>query len=216
MTVLFRLLSHLPLWALHGMGWVMGWMAFLASRDYRRRFLENMALAGVDRGLWMDAVGESGRLIAELPRLWMGRPVPVVWQGAEHVDAALERASGIVFLTPHLGSFEVAARAYVERYGAQGRPMTALFRPPRKAWLHAVVMQSRQRPGLATAPTSMAGVKQLIKALKAGQCVALLPDQVPPEGMGVWAPFFWQTGLHHDTVGAVGSANRGDRAACLG
>lgn len=190
MTVLFRLLSHLPLWALHGMGWVMGWMAFLASRDYRRRFLENMALAGVDRGLWMDAVGESGRLIAELPRLWMGRPVPVVWQGAEHVDAALERASGIVFLTPHLGSFEVAARAYVERYGAQGRPMTALFRPPRKAWLHALVMQSRQRPGLATAPTSMAGVKQLIKALKAGQCVALLPDQVPPEGMGVWAPFF--------------------------
>ena len=190
MTVLFRLLSHLPLWALHGMGWVMGWMAFLASRDYRRRFLENMALAGVDRGLWMDAVGESGRLIAELPRLWMGRPVPVVWQGAEHVDAALAQARGIVFLTPHLGSFEVAARAYVERYGVTHKPMTVLFRPPRKAWLHAVVMRSRQRPGLATAPTSMAGVKQLIKALKAGQCVALLPDQVPPEGMGVWAPFF--------------------------
>ena len=36
----------------------------------------------------------------------------------------------------------------------------------------------------------MAGVKQLIKALKSGQCVGLLPDQVPPEGLGVWAPFF--------------------------
>jgi KDO2-lipid IV(A) lauroyltransferase len=43
---------------------------------------------------------------------------------------------------------------------------------------------------LATAPTSLAGVKQLIKALKTGQCVGLLPDQVPPEGLGVWAPFF--------------------------
>ena len=27
-------------------------------------------------------------------------------------------------------------------------------------------------------------------ALKAGQAVGLLPDQVPPDGQGVWAPFF--------------------------
>jgi KDO2-lipid IV(A) lauroyltransferase len=106
------------------------------------------------------------------------------------VDAALTQGRGIVFLTPHLGCFEVTAQAYAERYGAKGKPMTVLFRPPRKAWLHEVVMHSRQRPGLATAPTSLAGVKQLIKALKTGQCVGLLPDQVPPEGLGVWAPFF--------------------------
>jgi KDO2-lipid IV(A) lauroyltransferase len=43
---------------------------------------------------------------------------------------------------------------------------------------------------LLTAPTSLAGVKQLIKALKQGQCVGLLPDQVPPSPQGVWAPFF--------------------------
>jgi KDO2-lipid IV(A) lauroyltransferase len=29
-----------------------------------------------------------------------------------------------------------------------------------------------------------------MKALKAGDSVALLPDQVPPEGQGVWASFF--------------------------
>ncbi len=190
MTALFRLLSHLPLWALHGLGWALGWIAFLASGDYRRRFLENVALAGVERGPWMAAVGESGRLIAELPRLWLGRPVPVRWAGAEYVDAALAQARGIVFLTPHLGCFEVTAQAYAARYGVAGQPMTVLFRPPRKAWLQEVVLQSRQRPGLATASTTLAGVKQLIKALKSGQCVGLLPDQVPPQGQGVWAPFF--------------------------
>jgi KDO2-lipid IV(A) lauroyltransferase len=190
MTLLFRLLSHMPLWALQALGWLMGWAAFLASRDYRLRFLENVAQAGVARARWLPAVGESGRLVAELPRLWLGRAVPIFWEGAEHVQSALSQQRGIVFLTPHLGCFEITAQAYAQRFGVHGQPMTVLFRPPRKAWLRAVVEQSRQRPGLATASTTLAGVKQLIKALKAGQCVGLLPDQVPPLGLGVWAPFF--------------------------
>jgi Kdo2-lipid IVA lauroyltransferase/acyltransferase len=192
MTLLFRLLSHMPLWLLQAWGWLLGWAAFLLSAGYRQCFLQNVAQAGVPRRQWLSAVGESGRLVAELPRLWLGRPVPLVWDGAEHVQAALDAGRGIVFLTPHLGCFEAAARAYAQRFGAQGQPMTVLFRPPRKAWLRAVVLESRQRPGLATAPTTLAGVKQLIKALKAGQCVGLLPDQVPPQGLGVWAPFFGQ------------------------
>jgi KDO2-lipid IV(A) lauroyltransferase len=70
--------------------------------------------------------------------------------------------------------------------------MTVLFRPPRKAWLNDLVVSARARPGLLTAPTSLSGVKQLIKALKSGQSVGLLPDQVPPQGQGQWAPFFGQ------------------------
>ena len=190
MTGFFRLLSHLPLWAMHGCGWLLGWAAFLASGVYRRRFLENAALAGVNRSECLRAVGESGKLIAELPRLWTGSPVPVTLNGAECIEKALEAKRGIVFLTPHLGCFEIAAQAYAAKYGAGGQPMTVLFRPPRKAWLHQVVLASRQRPGLATAPTNLGGVKQLIKALKAGQSVGLLPDQVPSQGLGVWAPFF--------------------------
>jgi KDO2-lipid IV(A) lauroyltransferase len=178
------------LWLLHGLGWAMGWIAFLASPTYRRRFLENAALAGVSGPQWRKAVGESGKMVAELPRLWMGSDVPIFWDGKEHVKAALDLQRGIVFLTPHLGSFEVSAQAYAAAFGIHGNPMTVLFRPPRKAWLQAVVGAARQRPGLLTAPTTLAGVKQLIKALKSGHCVGLLPDQVPPEGMGVWAPFF--------------------------
>jgi KDO2-lipid IV(A) lauroyltransferase len=189
MITLFRILSILPLWLMHGLGWLLGWVVFALSGVYRRRFLVNVRQAGFGPRQWLGAVGQAGCLVGELPRLWLGRPVSIHWDGVEHVEAALDRGRGIVFLTPHLGSFEIAARAYSERFGSR-QPMTVLFRPARQASLRALVATARLRPGLHTAPTTMAGVKQMLKALRHGQSVALLPDQVPPQGLGVWAPFF--------------------------
>ena len=190
MTTIFKILSWLPLGLAHVIGWGLGWLVFVASGVYRRRFLAHARLAGMGWRQWRGAVGESGKLVAELPRLWLGRPVPVQWDGAEHVDAALALGRGVVFLTPHLGCFEIMAQAYAQRYGQTNQPLTVLFRPPRQAWLHAVVTSARARPGLHSAPTTLAGVRQIVKALKKGQSVGLLPDQVPPWGQGVWMPFF--------------------------
>jgi len=192
MMTLFKLLSVLPLWLLHGAGWVLGWMVFLASGTYRHRFVANARQAGLMSTHWLPAVGQSGKLVAELPRLWLGSPVGVFWDdsAAAHVQMALTQGRGVVFLTPHLGCFEITAQAYAQRFGQAGQPMTVLFRPPRQAWLQGLVSSARQRPGLLTAPTTLSGVKQMIKALKHGDAVGLLPDQVPPQGMGVMAPFF--------------------------
>lgn len=186
---LFRVLSVLPLPLLHALGWLLGWVSFLTSGSYRRRLLAHAHQAGLSRREALASVGEAGKLVAELPRLWLGRPVAVGWQGAACIDAAQAQGRGALFLTPHLGCFEVAAQAYAQRFGAS-HPITVLFRPARQPWLRDLVSDSRQRAGLRTAPTTLAGVKQLIKALKAGEVVGLLPDQVPPDGQGVWAPFF--------------------------
>lgn len=190
MVTLFKLLSLLPLWLAHGVGWVAGWLVFVASAVYRKRFLANARQAGLGWQQWRGAVGESGKLLAELPRLWLGRPVPVLWDGTEQVEAALALGRGAVFLTPHLGCFEITAQAYAQRYGQSGQAMTVLFRPPRQAWLRALVAAARERPGLHSAPTTLAGVKQMLKTLKKGGSLGLLPDQVPPLGLGLWAPFF--------------------------
>lgn len=187
--LLFRIFSVFPLGLLHALGWGLGWLTVLLSPVYRRRLFAHARLAGVSRSDAFAAVGEAGKLVAELPRLWLGRPVRVAWDGAEHIEAAQASGRGLLFLTPHLGCFEVTAQAYAQRFGKR-QPMTVLFRPARQPWMRDLVAGSRQRPGLHTAPTTLAGVKQLIKTLKAGQAVGLLPDQVPPEGQGVWAPFF--------------------------
>ena len=180
----------LPLGLVHGLGWISGWLVFVVSGSYRQKFLDHVRQAGLSWQTWSGAVGAAGQLVAELPRLWFGPPTKVHWRGSEHIDAALALNQGVIFLTPHLGCFEATAQAYAGRYGQQGHPMTVLFRPPRKAWLHELVASARARPGLHTAPTTLGGVKQMIKALRQGDCVGLLPDQVPPLGQGIWTPVF--------------------------
>jgi Kdo2-lipid IVA lauroyltransferase/acyltransferase len=194
MMWLLRWLGRRPLWSLHVLGGWMGWLAWCGSARYRRRLRDNAALAGYGPQVQRAAVPEAGRMIAELPRLWLrppDRPLadPVRWDGEGLLEAHLSAGRGLVLLTPHLGSFEVAAQAYAERFGARW-PMTALYRPAENAFVRRLEETARARPGLLTAPASVAGVRQLLRALKSGQTVGMLPDQVPPEGMGVWAPFF--------------------------
>lgn len=186
----YRLASGWPLGLLHGLGALLGWLTWLASPTYRRRFAENAARAGYRFAQVRAAVAHAGRMALETPRLWFGPPVPVQWQGTEVVDAAYAARKGIVFLTPHMGCFEITAQGLAARYAAQHGPITVLYRPARQQALAEVVETARRREGLETAPTTLAGVRQMIKALRAGRAVGLLPDQVPPEGMGQWAPFF--------------------------
>jgi KDO2-lipid IV(A) lauroyltransferase len=189
-------LARRPLRHLHALGAAVGWLAYGASPSYRARLRANAQLAGVARADWRASVAEAGRMTMELPRLWLRPPAqpiadPVSWTGAEHVEAGLAGGRGIVLLTPHMGSFEVAAQAYAERFGAR-QPITVLYRPARQAWLRELEETARARPALATAPATLTGVRQMMRALKRGETLGLLPDQVPPEGMGVWVPFFGQ------------------------
>lgn len=190
MITLFKLLSAMPLWLLHGAGWLLGWLVFLCSPVYRRRLHVHAGLAGYGLAAVRGAVGHAGRMVAELPRLWMGAPVRCEWENDTCVDRAYAARRGVVFLTPHLGCFEISAQGLAQRYAPRYGPLTVLYRPARQAWLARMMLDARTRPGLETAPTSLAGVRQMMRALRNGHAVGLLPDQVPPDGMGQWAPFF--------------------------
>jgi KDO2-lipid IV(A) lauroyltransferase len=192
MSALFRFFSLWPLGLLHALGAALGWLSFLLSPVYRRRFIANAAQAGYRFAQVRAAVAHAGRMTAELPRLWLGAPPRLAWEGEACIDAAYAAGRGVVFLTPHMGCFEVCAQALGARQAERHGPLTVLYRPARQPWLAELMAHARRRPGLETAPTTLAGVRQMLKALRAGRAVGLLPDQVPPEGMGLWAPFFGQ------------------------
>lgn len=195
MGLVFRLLSRLPLALLHALGALLGWIVYLASPTYRRRFQANATQAGIPWAEARPAIAAAGRMSAELPWLWVGtlrRPLggALQWDGAELLAAALAEKRVLVMLTPHMGCFEICAQAIAERFTTPESPITVLYRPARQAALRDVMAGSRERPGLATAPATLAGVRQMIRGLRRGEVIGLLPDQVPPDGLGVWAPFF--------------------------
>jgi len=189
----FLFFSRWPLWALHALGGLGGWLAWCFSGRYRRRFLSNVRRAGLGWGTVFRAVGHAGRMSAELPRLWLGQTPALTWVDDRAAVEAYGRGQGVLFLTPHMGCFEITAQALAMRFSKEHGPLTVLYRPARHAGLGEVMALARQRPGLEAVPTTLAGVRQMIKALRSGRAVGLLPDQVPPEGMGQWAPFFGQS-----------------------
>ena len=195
LTGCVRFLAHFPLRWLHAIGAPLGWLVYAASPKYRRRFRANVAQAGVPWARARGGIAAAGRMMMELPPLWLRPPdaplpVTVHWQGGELIEAAQATGRGLVMLTPHLGCFEAIGQSYAERYGAGRGAMTVLYRPARKPWLRDLVEAARCRPGLDAAPATLSGVRQMIRALKRGEVVGLLPDQVPPDGLGVWVPFF--------------------------
>ena len=193
MPSVFRLFSVLPLWLLHAIGALLGWVAFCASPSYRRRFIGNAARAGYRLRDVRAAVAHAGRMAAEAPRLWLApEPPPCELRGAECVERAWGAGRGIVFLTPHIGCFELSVQAAAARWSPAHGPITILYRPARQRWLAEVMQTARNRPGISAVPTTLQGVRQMIKALRRGEAVGLLPDQVPPAGQGLWSPFFGQ------------------------
>lgn len=213
--ILFKVFSSFPLPLLHMLGALLGWAVYGLSPDYRRKLGVHSKIAYPEDEtarlhVLKGSVKHAGMALLELPFLWglstergAARCTQIInWDVAERAYA---KGKGIIFLTPHMGSFESTAQIFSTK-----APITVLYRPNRKAELQEIIEQSRARDNVAIAPTNLGGVKILLKALKRGEAVGMLPDQVPSEGEGVWAPMFGQPaytmtlpGKLHQATGAA-------------
>ncbi|WP_104655691.1 lysophospholipid acyltransferase family protein [Ralstonia insidiosa] len=192
MTFLFWLFSRLPLSALQALG---GWLGALAAKvpgRYHDRLIANFRHAYPDAtpAMLKEAGRSAGRMVFEMPYFWVRKNGATVAPDLFNVcRATIERAladgRGLIFLTPHLGCFEVLPQAY-----AREHPVTSLFKPPRKESLRGWIETMRAGPNMKMAPADPRGVRMLVRALKRGEAIGILPDQTPTAGEGVWAPFF--------------------------
>ena len=210
---LMSLAARFPLWILHALGALLGWAMYGLSPTYRRHLRENLAAAGyTDAATRRAAVAGAGRLIAELPAIWLRPRAEVAAllreiDGRELVDAARAAGKGIVFLTPHLGCFESAAKVAAEEF-----PITVLYRAPKLAWLQPLIEHGRGQDNVRLARADVSGVRELVGALLRKEAIGILPDQVPGVGEGEWVEFFGRP-AYTMTLGARLAARPG--SVCL-
>ena len=209
---LARLLAIFPLSFLHRLGALCGRIVYLVSPRYRRCLSTNLRTAGfTETSLLRQAIAEAGKGLLELPAIWL-RPHATVAgfvvqvTGWELVEAAQARRRGIVFLTPHLGCFEITAQYYAYRAPANA-PLTALYRPPKKKAFEPLMLAGRDRPNLRVASADLGGVRILLRALKQGEAIGMLPDQAPGVGEGEWAEFFGRPAYTMTLAGRLAEAS---------
>jgi len=188
---LMSLVARLPLPVLHALGAALGWAIYGLSPTYRRHLRENLEAAGYRDALTRrGAIASAGRMLTELPAVWLRSRADVAAlvrriDGRELVDAARAAGQGIVFLTPHLGCFEITAKIAAGEF-----PITVLYRAPKLAWLQPLIERGRGEDRVRLARADISGVRELVAALGRGEAVGILPDQVPGAGEGEWVAYF--------------------------
>jgi len=193
---LFDFMSWLSLRALHRLANLLGWLTYHLSPTYARRMRENLGFYNVGRHpdefkrLLYANIAETGKGVTELPWVWR-RPVADVLSkvrncyGGEYFEAARNEDKGLIVLTPHIGCFEI-----IGLFVSSRMPMTCMYSVPRRPWMDRIIRGGRERGQMKLAPADLGGVRILLKALKRGEAIGLLPDQVPSHGEGEWAEFF--------------------------
>lgn len=201
LRLLFHLLGRLPLAWLQGLGARSGAWWWRRGRREARTAAVNLGICfpSMDgaqaAALARRTLEETGRTALELPWLWtrpaarLARAIRVV-EGEQLFREALVARSGLIIAAPHLGAWEA-----LNLYLSAQTPIAILYRPPRQRWLEDALNRWRGRLGAEPVPAEAAGVRRLLRRLKEGGVVGILPDQQPRAGEGEFAEFFGRPAL---------------------
>jgi len=112
--------------------------------------------------------------LMEIPLAWWITPRQlekiVRIEGAEHLHAALARGNGVILLTAHFTSLELAGRTLLAI-----APVKFLYRPTKNEVLAYAL--ERFRTGYGGRPIPKDDIRAFISALRRNECVWYAPDQ---------------------------------------
>ena len=133
---------------------------------------------------------DTGRLALETSRIWYGPSES--WRtsirqvvGEEILQHSLQGGRGVILLAPHFGNWELLNAYLGARY-----TFSCLYQPPKITALQPLLKRCRQRSGSRLIEPDRKGIRYLLEALKRGEVIGLLPDQVPERTGWVDSSFF--------------------------
>jgi len=193
---ILRVASWLPLSVNRALGSSIGRIAWLTNGSLRRITQKNLALCypqfseGERYALARNSLLHTGRTLTESAWVWLRSPdflakrIRII-EGEALFEEALASERGLIIAAPHIGNWE-AANIVITR----SKPMTYLYRTPRKTWLQPMIIRWRANFDAHPAQLNAGGLREVLNQLKNGNTVGVLPDQEPDPNGGVFAPLF--------------------------
>jgi len=192
--VLLKFIGALPRSLARAAGISLAWMIYLLHRKLRHVGMRNLGLAFPEKGRWARAkilrgvFTSLGRQIAEVclfPKYTRENiSKTVVYEGFENFERALARKKGVLFLTAHLGAWELSAFAH----SLYGYPLNVVMRPLDNPYLDRLARDYRTRHGNKAVDKDFA--RGLIAAMRKGETVGVLMDTNMIPSQGVFVDFF--------------------------
>lgn len=192
--VLVKIVGALPRPLARATGISIAWLVYIFHRKLRRVGMRNLQLAfpeksPAERKKILRAVFISlGRQVAEVC-LFPGYTrqnvnKTVVYEGFENFERAVSRGKGVLFLTGHLGAWELSAFAH----SLYGHPLSIVMRPLDNPYLDRLTRRYRTMHGNKAVDKDFA--RGLIAAMRNGETVGVLMDTNMIASQGVFVDFF--------------------------
>ena len=197
-NLVFGFLAYMPLRFLRLFGSLIGYLAFGLPKKSSKRIKDNLLATNLASS---DNVDKMARKTAMELGVTLVETICLAWfrskkhnaslvketKGLEYVQDALDSNKAVLFLTPHISTFEIAAKSTA---AITKRMFTILYKPSKEKWFNKMMLEGRTEDNINLVPTNRLGVITLAKNLRAGGVIAILPDSVASSGDGVWIEFF--------------------------
>lgn len=193
--LIIRSIAILPRPLARAVGITLGQIVYRLHSKLRRVGMRNLRLAFPDktdherREILRGEFTSLGRQLAEVclfPRYTKENVSEVVvYDGFGNFECAHKRGKGVLYLTAHLGGWELSAFAH----SLYGHPLHVVMRGMDNPYLDRLVQRYRTMHGNSAVDKDNF-VRGLLSAMKAGETVGILMDtnMTPPQG--VFVDFF--------------------------
>ena len=189
----------LPNFITQPLGRFFGWLVFSLSKKTRNIILTNLNFAFPDISesekfqLAKESATQSGLLFSEFPDAWLGNRSQIEKQIIEIkqqglIDQINAEKKPLVIIAPHLGNWE-----FLVQWTQLNYPLIGLYSPSKIPQIDQLIYNARKKFGCEPHATDNRGILQLLKGLKQGGTMMMLPDQVPRKDAGIYTPFFGQS-----------------------
>jgi KDO2-lipid IV(A) lauroyltransferase len=192
--VLLKFVGALPRPLARAAGITIAWIVFFLHRKLRRVGMRNLQLAFPEKTqrerkkILRGVFTSLGRQVAEVclfPKYTQENvSKTVAYEGFENFDRALARGKGVLFLTAHLGAWELSAFAH----SLYGYPLNIVMRPLDNPYLDRLTREYRTMHGNKAVDKDFA--RGLIAAMRKGETVGVLMDTNMIASQGVFVDFF--------------------------